>query len=46
MSGEPRLVSGLKAADMLKILLILLILTGCVLETMGIHGLTRWMETQ
>jgi hypothetical protein len=46
LSGEPRLVSGLKAADMLKILLILLILTGCVLETMGIHGLTRWMETQ
>ena len=46
LSGEPRLVSGLKAADMLKILLILLILTGCVLETMQIHGLTHWMETQ
>ncbi len=46
LSGEPRLVSGLKAADMLKLLVILVILTGCVLETMGIHGLTRWMETQ
>lgn len=46
LSGEPRLVSGLKAADMLKVLLILLILTGCVLETMGITGLTQWMETQ
>jgi len=46
LSGEPRLVSGLKAADMLKILLILLILTGCVLESMGITALTTWMETQ
>jgi hypothetical protein len=46
LSGEPRLVSGLKAADMLKVLVILTILVGCVLETLGIHGLTQWMETQ
>ena len=46
LSGEPRLVSGLKAADMLKVLVILTILVGCVLETMGITGLTKWMETQ
>jgi len=46
LSGEPRLVSGLKAADMLKLLVIATIVVGCVLETMGIHGLTHWMETQ
>ncbi|MEQ1833171.1 MAG: fibronectin type III domain-containing protein [Candidatus Eisenbacteria bacterium] len=46
LSGEPRLVGGLKGADMLKLFVILLILVGCVLETMGHHGLTEWMQTQ
>ena len=46
LSGEPRLVGGLKGADMLKLLVILLILVGCVLETMGNHALTAWMQTQ
>ena len=46
LSGEPRLVGGLKGADVLKLLIILLILVGCVLETMGHHELTNWMQTQ
>jgi hypothetical protein len=36
----------LKGADVLKILIILTILVGCVLETLGHHGLTQWMQTQ
>ena len=46
LSGEARLVGGLKGADMLKLLMILTILVGCVLETFGVHGLTIWMQTQ
>lgn len=46
LSGEPRLVGGLKGADVLKLLIILTILVGCVLETFGHHGLTQWMQTQ
>jgi hypothetical protein len=46
LSGEPRLVGGLKGADMLKVLVILVILLGCVLETAGNHALTVWMQTQ
>lgn len=46
LSGEPRLVGGLKGADMLKVLVILVILVGCVLETAGNHALTQWMQTQ
>lgn len=46
LSGEPRLVGGLKGADMLKVLVILVILAGCVLESMGNHSLTLWMQTQ
>lgn len=46
LSGEPRLVGGLKGADVLKILIILTILVGCVLESFGRHGLTQWMVTQ
>ncbi|HEY6195093.1 MAG TPA: fibronectin type III domain-containing protein, partial [Candidatus Eisenbacteria bacterium] len=46
LSGEPRLVGGLKGADVLKVLVILVILAGCVLESMGNHTLTTWMETQ
>jgi len=40
------LVGGLKGADVLKLLMILTILVGCVLETFGRHGLTTWMATQ
>ncbi|MCE9627509.1 MAG: fibronectin type III domain-containing protein [Candidatus Eisenbacteria bacterium] len=46
LSGEPRLVGGLKGADVLKLLIIVTILVGCVLETFGHHGLTQWMQTQ
>jgi len=46
LSGEPRLVGGLKGADMLKVLVILVILLGCVLETAGNHAVTQWMQTQ
>lgn len=46
LSGDARLVGGLKGADMLKLAIVLLVVTGCVLETMGIHGLTRWLRTQ
>jgi hypothetical protein len=46
LSGEPRLVGGLKGADMLKVLVILVVLLGCMLETAGNHALTQWMQTQ
>ncbi len=46
LSGDARLVGGLKGADVLKVLVIVVILVGCVLETMGVQGLSRWMETQ
>ena len=46
LSGEARLVGGLKGADMLKLLIVATVIAGCVLETFGVHGLTTWMQTQ
>jgi hypothetical protein len=46
LSGEPKLVGSLKGADLMKIAVILLVVVGCVLETFGHHGLTRWLATQ
>jgi hypothetical protein len=46
LSGEARLVGGLKGADMLKLAIVVLVVGGCVLETFGIHGLTLWLRTQ
>lgn len=46
LSGEARLVGGLKGADMLKLAIVALVVTGCVLETLGHHGLTTWLQTQ
>src|SRR5690349_12825232 len=46
LSGEAKLVGSLKGADLMKIAVITLIVVGCVLETIGIHGLTQWMVTQ
>ena len=46
LSGEPKLVGGLKGADLMKILIITAILAGCVLETLGQHGFKAWMTTQ
>lgn len=46
LSGEPKLVGSLQGADLMKIVIILLLLAGCVLETFGQHGLTQWLATQ
>ena len=46
LSGDARLVGGLKGADYMKVLIILAILIGSILETLSIHGFTRWMITQ
>ena len=46
LSGEARLVGGLKGADMLKLAIVAVVIVGCVLETFGIHTLTVWMQTQ
>jgi hypothetical protein len=46
LSKEPKLVGGLKGADVMKVVILLLVLIGCLLETFGVHGLTQWMQTQ
>ncbi|MFN8588549.1 MAG: fibronectin type III domain-containing protein [Candidatus Eisenbacteria bacterium] len=46
LSGEARLVGGLKGADMLKLVIVAVVVVGCLLETFGIHGFTQWMQTQ
>lgn len=46
LSGEPKLVGGLKGADLLKVIIIIFVLVGCGLETAGIHWLTEWTATQ
>jgi hypothetical protein len=46
LSGDPRLVGGLKGADMLKLAIVAIVLLGCALETFGVHGFTLWMQTQ
>lgn len=43
LSGDARLVGGLKGADWLKLAVVAFVIVGCVLETFGIHALTRWM---
>ena len=39
-------MGGLKGADLMKVVIILAVVLGCVLETLGRHGLTTWMQTQ
>jgi hypothetical protein len=46
LSGEPKLVGSLKGADLIKVVIIAVVIVGCVLESMNIHGLTQWMVTQ
>jgi hypothetical protein len=46
LSGDPKLVGGLKGADWIKIVVIVVIVVGCILETRNIHWLTQWMQTQ
>ncbi len=46
LSGEPKLVGSLKGADLIKLVIIAVVVVGCVLETLGSHGLTQWLATQ
>jgi hypothetical protein len=46
LSHEPRLLGSLKGSDVMKVLLILVIVVGCILETAGIHWFTQFMTTQ
>jgi hypothetical protein len=46
LSGEPKLVGSLKGADLIKVVIIVVVIVGCVLETMGQKWLTTWMATQ
>jgi hypothetical protein len=46
LSGEPKLVGGLKGADLMKIIIIATVLIGCALETASVHWLTTAMTTQ
>ena len=46
LSGEPKLVGGLKGADLMKIIIITVVVVGCILETVGVHWLTLAMVTQ
>jgi len=46
LSHEPRLLGSLKGSDLMKVVLILIIVIGCLLETAGIHGFTTFMQTQ
>jgi hypothetical protein len=45
LSREPRLLGSLKASDLMKVALIGIIVVGCVLETMGVKVLTRFMSS-
>ena len=46
LSGDARLVGSLKGADLIKLVIIVTIVVGCGLESLGIHWLTQWMVTQ
>ena len=46
LSGEPKLVGGLKGADLIKVVIIAVVVVGSLLESFGVHGLSTWMSTQ
>jgi hypothetical protein len=46
LSREPRLLGSLKGSDLMKAVLIVLIIVGCVAETVGWHGFKAWFTTQ
>jgi uncharacterized protein DUF6754 len=46
LSGDPKLVGSLKGGDLLKVVVIIAIIIGCLLETTNHHWLTQWMATQ
>src|SRR5262249_59148942 len=43
LSREPKLVGGLKGADLMKIIIITAVIVGCLLESFGRHAFTLWM---
>ncbi len=46
LSREPKLLGSLKGADLMKVAVIAVVLAGCLLESLGRHGLKLWMQTQ
>ena len=46
LSREPRLLGSLKGSDLMKLVLILIIVVGCIMETAGVHAFTNFMATQ
>ena len=46
LSKEPRLLSTLKGSDYMKVALILIVLFGSVLESLGNTGLTEWLRVR
>jgi hypothetical protein len=44
LSREPGLVGTLKATDVMKVVLMLTIIIGVLLEQFGFHGFTAWMQ--
>jgi len=46
LSGEAKLVGSLKGADLIKLVIVVLVILGCILETFHQHGLTQWLVTQ
>ena len=43
LSGDPNRIGSLVASDLMKAGIILVLLAGCALETVGLHGLTAWL---
>jgi hypothetical protein len=46
LSREAKLLGSLKGADLMKAAVIVLVVVGCALETMGMHWLTQFLRTQ
>jgi Domain of unknown function (DUF6754) len=46
LSGEPKLVGSLKGADLMKIVIIVVVLAGCILEQTGFTMFAAWMKGQ
>jgi hypothetical protein len=46
LSGEPKLVGALKGADLMKIVIVVIVILGCMLETAHLHLLTTALATQ
>jgi hypothetical protein len=46
LSDEPRLVGTLKGSDWMKLLLMIALIVGAVLETFGVTAFTEWLTVQ